>query len=282
METEHLRLRPWLAGAALLAVCLLPQQAHAASIRTYLDGRDLAFPVSPVVEEGRTLVPARRLLESLGATVEWDEPTRTVSAIRDNMVVRAVIGSPKARVNGLTVDLEVPPRILDGYTLIPLRFFVENLGLSVAWEEATSTIHIDSTRNSTVSRDGTAAPSLAPRVLELARQQVGLGYAWGGTSPTTGFDCSGLMYYLGSQVGVELPRTSYEMAGTGMQVTRDQLQAGDLVFFTTYAEGPSHVGIYDGEGSFIHAQSSETGVRVTAMSNPWWAQRYVGARRIFN
>lgn len=284
MQNRRLMYGTWAAGAALFVLSLTPGSAFAAEapIQTLLDGRELAFPIAPVVEEGRTLVPARRLLESLGAAVAWDEATRTVTATRADLVVRTVIDSPAAEVNGKAVTLEVAPRISEGHTLVPLRFFVENLGLAVAWDGDTRTIHIDSTRNAATPGRGTPVDrSQAARAVELAAQQVGNVYAWGGTSPSTGFDCSGLMYWVGKQVGYELPRTSYEMMDVGESIPLAQLQAGDLVFFTTYAAGPSHVGIYDGKGSFIHAQSSETGVKVTAMTNPWWAQRYLGARRIY-
>lgn len=284
MQNRNLLHGTWVAGAALCILSLTPGSAAAAEtpIQAVLDGRELAFPISPVIENGRTLVPARRLLESLGAHVTWDEATRTVSATRADLTVRTAIDSTAAEVNGKAVTLEVAPRIAEGHTLIPLRFFVENLGLAVAWDGETRTIHIDSTRSAGApSRGATVDRSQAALAVELAARQVGNSYAWGGISPATGFDCSGLMYYVGKQVGVELPRTSFEMMDVGEAIALDQLQAGDLVFFTTYAPGASHVGIYDGKGGFIHAQSSETGVKVTAMSNPWWAQRYLGARRIY-
>jgi len=83
------------------------------------------------------------------------------------------------------------------------------------------------------------------------------------------------------QVGGSLPRTSQEMFDSGAAIEKANLLAGDLVFFTTYAPGPTHVGIYDGNGSFIHAQSTETGVRVTSLSGAWWVERYLGARRVY-
>jgi hypothetical protein len=295
------KLRPWLVGVAMLGLSLVPRSAFAAeAITTMLDGRELAFPTPVVVENDRTLVPARALLEALGATVGWDPETRTVSAQMGDTLVKTVIGATEAEVNGELVQLEVPPRIIDGNTLIPLRFFVQELGLAVAWDDGTRTIHIDTTRG-TVSRDGLSTPrtgtpkvategeeAKAPEtpvgetVVAEARKLVGLPYAWGGTSPKTGFDCSGFVTYLTLTFSdVDLPRTSYEMYNAGEAVAEGDLKAGDLVFFETYAEGPSHVGVYDGNGNFIHAQSQETGVKITRLNSDWWAVRYLGARRVY-
>jgi len=299
MEKVSHRLRPWLIGAAAaFTMTVLPQTAMAASpIRAKLDGQNLDLSVAPIIENQRTLFPMRGLLEALGASVNWDPATRTVIATLNATSIKAQIGSTDAEVNGKPVTLDVPPRIVEDRTLIPLRFFVENFGMGVGWEDATRTVLI-STKPAEVkaeepkaeepereappdvSRGGTTTRSAAA-ALATAQKLVGLPYAWGGTDPDTGFDCSGLVWYVGQQVGTELPRTAQEMFETGMKVTRDQLQAGDLVFFTTYAPGATHVGVYNGNGSFVHAQSSETGVKVTALSNPWWAERYLGARRVF-
>lgn len=283
MEKVSHRLRPWLIGAAAFALTLLPQTAMAADpIRAKLDGRDLDLSVAPIIENQRTLFPMRGLLEALGASVNWDPATRTVIATLNATAIKAQIGSTEAEVNGKPVTLDVPPRIVEDRTLIPLRFFVENFGMSVGWEDETRTVLIATHREDppSVSRGGSTSRG-AQSALAAARKLVGLPYSWGGTSPDTGFDCSGLVWYVGQQVGTELPRTAQEMFETGMKVTGDQLQAGDLVFFTTYAPGATHVGVYDGNGSFVHAQSSETGVKVTALANPWWAERYLGARRVF-
>jgi cell wall-associated NlpC family hydrolase len=283
MEKTHWR--PWLAGAATLALTMLPTAAFAATdIHTLLDGKELTFPVAPVIEQDRTLVPARGLIEALGGTIGWDGPTGTVSAAVGSTTIKAVIGSETAQVNGAAVPLQVPPKIIDGSTLIPLRFFVENLGLTVTWNGETRTIAIDTrhSSDSVVSRDGSgAANRQGAAIVAAATKLIGTPYAWGGTSPDTGFDCSGFVWYLAKQAGVELPRTSEEMFTVGIKVTKDSLLPGDLVFFTTYAPGASHVGIYDGKGGFIQAQSAETGVKVTPLSNPWWVERYLGARRVF-
>ena len=105
----------------------------------------------------------------------------------------------------------------------------------------------------------------------------GVPYVFGGTSKS-GFDCSGYTQYVFKGSGISLPRTSSAQFNVGSSVKKDQLQTGDLVFFTTYAKGPSHVGIYVGGGNFVHASNS--GVRTTSLSDSYYANRYVGARRV--
>jgi cell wall-associated NlpC family hydrolase len=119
-----------------------------------------------------------------------------------------------------------------------------------------------------------APPSQYGGVVGIAMQYLGTPYVWGGASPS-GFDCSGLVMYVYSQVGVSLPHSSYAQYGAGVAVSYDQLQAGDLVFF----DGLGHVGIYVGNGMFIHSPHTGDVVKISAMSG-WYASTYVGARRI--
>ena len=119
-----------------------------------------------------------------------------------------------------------------------------------------------------------APPSTHSSVVSIAMRYLGTPYVWGGASPS-GFDCSGLVMYVFSQVGVSLPHSSYSQYGMGSPVSRDQLQPGDLVFF----DGLGHVGIYVGGGSFIHAPHTGDVVKISSISG-WYASTYVGARRI--
>ncbi|MCW5604085.1 MAG: C40 family peptidase [Burkholderiales bacterium] len=110
---------------------------------------------------------------------------------------------------------------------------------------------------------------------------LGVRYRYGGSSPATGFDCSGLVQYVfGEVTGLALPRTSHDISRFGNRVTRDELQPGDLVFFNTLRRPFSHVGIYLGEQRFIHAPRSGGHVEIVDMANRYWQQRYNGARRI--
>ena len=121
----------------------------------------------------------------------------------------------------------------------------------------------------------TAAPSSHyGGVVGIAMQYLGTPYVWGGASPG-GFDCSGLVMYVYSQVGVSLPHSSYAQYGAGVPVSMSDLQPGDLVFF----DGLGHVGIYVGGGNFIHAPHTGDVVKISSLSG-WYASSFVGARRI--
>ena len=103
-------------------------------------------------------------------------------------------------------------------------------------------------------------------------------YVFGGTSPY-GFDCSGYVQYVFANAGISLPRTADVQYEVGMPISTTELVAGDLVFFSTYTYGASHVGIYLGDNSFIHASSSR-GISVDSLGSSYWSSHYIGARRI--
>jgi cell wall-associated NlpC family hydrolase len=115
-------------------------------------------------------------------------------------------------------------------------------------------------------------------IVALSKRYLGAPYRWGGESPS-GFDCSGFLNYIFEQTGIDLPRTTFAMFAAGTPVPNDQLRAGDIVFFQTVSPGPSHAGVYLGDGRFIHASSGQRRVTVTAMAEPYYTARYLGARR---
>lgn len=118
-------------------------------------------------------------------------------------------------------------------------------------------------------------------ILLRALGLIGAPYRYGGASPKTGFDCSGLVQYVfGSALGLSLPRRSQDMSRVGATVERTALSPGDLVFFDTLREPYSHVGIYLGEGRFIHAPSSGGRVEIVNLRQRYWTRRYNGARRV--
>jgi cell wall-associated NlpC family hydrolase len=118
-------------------------------------------------------------------------------------------------------------------------------------------------------------------VAEAAQAFEGTRYVFGGTS-RSGFDCSGFTrFILGHSAGINLPRTAMEQFEDGIKVSVDQLHPGDLVFFAnTYRRGISHVGIYVGNGRFVHACSTEYGVRTDSLSSPYYYEHFAGARRV--
>ena len=115
-------------------------------------------------------------------------------------------------------------------------------------------------------------------VIQVANSFIGTPYVWGGTSPS-GFDCSGFIQYVYQSEDITIPRTVSEIWNFSEPV--DAPSVGDLVFFSTYKPGPSHMGIYVGDGKFIHAGESR-GVEISEMSNAYWEPKYLGAKRIRN
>ncbi len=134
-----------------------------------------------------------------------------------------------------------------------------------------------------------AAPEAAPtpsfalgpggEVAYLAEQYVGTPYRWGGTSPA-GFDCTGFVLWVYSQFGVDLPHNEAGQLASGTNVAADELRPGDvLVFANTYRRGLSHVGIYVGNGQFVHAADERHGVTVSSLWDGYWGPRFVAASR---
>ena len=115
-------------------------------------------------------------------------------------------------------------------------------------------------------------------IVQLASKYQGVPYVFGGTTPR-GFDCSGYVQYVFKQKGATLTRTADTQALEGVFVTQRKLKPGDLVFFSTYEPGASHVGIYAGKGQFWNATSSR-GVMLCSLSDSYWKARYYGARRV--
>ncbi len=120
-----------------------------------------------------------------------------------------------------------------------------------------------------------APPSRFSGVVGIAMQYLGTPYVWGGSSPG-GFDCSGFVMYVFAQMGVSLPHHAASQYSYGVPVSQDQLEPGDLVFF----DGLGHVGIYIGGGQFIHSPHTGDVVKISSLSDSWYAATYVGARRI--
>lgn len=110
---------------------------------------------------------------------------------------------------------------------------------------------------------------------------IGIRYKRGGSSPETGFDCSGFVGHVFREgLGLYLPRSSREISKAGETIDKTELKPGDLVFFNTMRRAFSHVGIYLGDNRFVHAPRTGGKVRIEDMSDRYWAKRYNGARRI--
>jgi len=116
------------------------------------------------------------------------------------------------------------------------------------------------------------------RIVSTAARYLGVPYVWGGVTPE-GFDCSGFVQFVYAMQGISLPRTADMQYEIGAMIASRQLQPGDIVYFSTYAPGPSHNGIYIGGGRFISATSSR-GIVIDRLDSSYWGARYFGAQRI--
>ncbi|MDD5391435.1 MAG: C40 family peptidase [Thiothrix sp.] len=129
-------------------------------------------------------------------------------------------------------------------------------------------------------RSGKASNNTLEKVTWCARKQQGKLYCWGGSSPTTGFDCSGLTQYAFQQgAGVSLPRTAAAQYSAATKVSETEARKGDLVFFKTRGKRVSHVGIYLGDNRFIHAPRTGKSITTSKLSG-YWKRRLVGFGRI--
>ena len=118
-------------------------------------------------------------------------------------------------------------------------------------------------------------------LINNAMQLIGVRYRWGGNTPQSGLDCSGFVRYVFNDTfGFLLPRKSAQMSQVGLEIRKDELRPGDLVFFNTMRHAFSHVGIYVGDNKFIHAPSRGKSIRVDDMTKTYWEKRYNGARRM--
>ncbi len=120
--------------------------------------------------------------------------------------------------------------------------------------------------------------ALGKQVIKTASTQLGRPYKYGGSSPTTGFDCSGLIQWTFAKHGIFVPRTTKEQAKFGEKVSRRKLQPADILVFRI-GRGSLHTALYTGNGRFIHSPSSKKKVRIESMDTEYWKKRLIGMRR---
>lgn len=126
------------------------------------------------------------------------------------------------------------------------------------------------------SINGPPEPTKAELAARFALEEVGVPYRWGGESPTTGFDCSGLVRWAYGRVGIDLPHNSYALYSQGRRVSESSMEPGDILFF----EGLGHVGLYLGRGRMVHAPQTGRNVEVVRLASTNYGARLIGARRI--
>ena len=154
------------------------------------------------------------------------------------------------------------------------KFFRHGKSTGIAPSAAALSGNVSS-GNTTAAGSATGA-----QILAEAQKYLGTPYVYGGASPA-GFDCSGFVYYVLKQLGYSPYRTPADQIKMGTSVSKENLKAGDIVFFAgTYTSGISHVGIYAGNGQFIHSPNSRSTISYSDLTSGYWANHYYGARRV--
>lgn len=133
----------YVAPASQVTLYRIDEEKSTVPLLVKYRGQDIEFPIAPRVENDRTLVPMRAIMEAMGAQVSWNEETQTAVAAAENTTVAITVNDTVARVNGETVTLDVPVRMYGDYTMIPVRFLAERLGHSVVWDDVSNTVYID-------------------------------------------------------------------------------------------------------------------------------------------
>lgn len=199
------------AAMAASAIC-----ASANGITVTIDGSLVTFEQLPVIQDGRTLVPMRAIFEALGAAVEWNGDTRTVTSTKDNVVIEMTIDSPFMKVIDYTITLDVPPQIINDHTMVPVRAVSEALNCEVVWDGSTQTVNIFS--------NNTAAPS--PSIPETSVEYVPASPSVSETStvPTTSVNNSEMVWIgeTGNKYHFEDCRT---LKGNKYQITLEEALA---------------------------------------------------------
>lgn len=181
----------------------------------------------------------------------------------------------QTRLNALGYQVSVDGDFGQG-TARAVKEFQNDRGIEADGIVGSQTYRLLMGRDIPVSRDSSTVT--ARRLLQTANRYIGVPYVFGGNTPD-GFDCSGFTRFVFARSGISLPRMADEQYTVGQPVSYSRLQPGDLVFFSTYAPGASHSGIYIGNGQFISATSSR-GVVIDRMESGYWGPRYIGARRV--
>lgn len=177
------------------------------------------------------------------------------------------------REQGLIVDGLAGNQVFTFLRTNDLRQIADNRQRTIQQSTVNTTTTVTSSSSSQETTSKTASSDME-RIIARAHELIGTPYAWGGTTPS-GFDCSGFLVYVFQHAGKELPRTVSDIWAVSSSVSSPK--RGDFVFFETYKPGPSHAGIYLGDGAFIHTGSS--GTTISYLNESYWSNRYLGAKR---
>ena len=219
--------------------------------------------------------------ETLNMRENADNNAKLVNQLKINTKVTVVETSgtwSKIKVNGKT-GYVASKYLSDKKVEVTSRSEEIDRGNKNSQKEEKTTKTESKTNTTTSSNSGSSGSG----IVACAKQYLGCRYVSGGSSPSTGFDCSGFTSYVYKQCGITISRSSGAQASNGTAVSKSNLQPGDLVIFNNRANtSVGHVGIYIGGNTFIHAGNSGTGVITTSLSDSYYSSRYVTGRRIIN
>ena len=229
----------------------------------------LAVPVAVTAAGAGTPQPVSQGVQPALIAVHWVRPGDTLLGIAWRYRVTVVMIK---QANGLWTDIILPGQRLD----IPTRGSVA--ALARRYMPAPEPIPVPRVAFQRTAKEG----SQGARIVQDAKRYLGIRYVWGGTSARA-LDCSGLIFRVFSPYVRSLGRLrSYDYFQMNKVVAPEALLPGDLVFFTTDDPGPSHMGIFIGDGKFIHASSTAGGVTITSLDDPFYGARFLGVRRLVN
>ena len=253
----------------------LPVFVLAGSI-AMLWGMNPAFAFSNLERkaQGPEVLQVQKQLQFLGYNIS------SLTGEFDNSTYRAVIAfqrDHKLKINGI-VDSKTYNAIQIARREANLEGREESAGGSMRGESADDWGALPDKAARVPESQPFLARSQVPQVISTAKKYIGVPYKFGGDTPKA-FDCSGYLQYVFAKHGMKLPRTADLQYRLGKSMTSGKLEAGDLVFFTTYEPGASHCGIYLGDGQFIHASSSK-GVRIDKLNDNYWKSKYYGGKHI--
>jgi Cell wall-associated hydrolases (invasion-associated proteins) len=272
-NTSHIDALNWLFGARSLTEILDRMSYIESIIASYQSTREQISKDTQQLKERRIAEQAisAQLLQSVQSKQTLLDRLNEVLA-KQRLLIETMTTADQQ-----TLAIQEQTIINDPQNLAALQVWekeLESRGLSI--EDQISLIKAEQSTGTIIISEKAAGTTA--QILTYAESFLGSPYVWGGTSPTPGFDCSGLVQYVYARFGVNLPRVTWDQYAKGQIVDKADLIPGDLVFFSTYAEGPSHVGIYIGDGLMIN--DNNRGVSYDSIDNPYWATKYVGARRV--